>query len=281
MVVNEACLFCCPICGEPLTREGRVCRCPAGHSYDLSKEGYLYLLPVNQKHSLTPGDDREMSQARREFLSRGYYSPLLNTLRRLSVALTGPSPMVLDAGCGEGYYTAGVYQALLDAGKAPRIAGIDISKYILRLAAKREGRVEFAVASAYHLPLADGSVDLLLDCFSPLAIDEFRRVLRPGGVFLYVVPAAGHLWELKEILYDRPYPNEEKETPYDGFTYQEIVPVEDVITLPCREDIQNLFRMTPYAWKTPKSGVERLSGLDTLTVRTSFRVHVFRRDGGA
>ncbi len=161
------------------------------------------------------------------------------------------------------------------------MAGIDISKFSLRLAARRERRVEFAVASAYRLPLADGSVDLLLDCFSPLAIDEFRRVLRPGGVFLYVVPAAKHLWEMKEILYDCPYPNEEKETPYEGFTYQEIVPVEDVITLPCRGDIQNLFRMTPYAWKTPKAGVERLSKLDALTVHTAFRVHVFRRDSGA
>jgi len=272
-------LFCCPLCGAALTREEHVYRCPAGHSYDIAKEGHTYLLPVNQKHSLAPGDDQGMARARRDFLSKGYYAPLLNTLCHLSVSHTGPTPSVLDAGCGEGWYTAGVYRALLDAGKSPRMAGIDISKFILRSAAKREKRVEFAVASSYRLPLADGSIDLLLDCFSPLALEEFRRVLRPGGVFLYVVPAADHLWELKQVLYDRPYPNEEKETPYEGFAYESILPVEDTIALACREDIQNLFQMTPYYWKTPRSGAERLASLDTLTTRTAFRVHVFRREG--
>ena len=80
------------------------------------------------------------------------------------------------------------------------MAGIDISKPILRLAAKREKNVQFAVASSYRLPAADGSVDLLINCFSPLAIEEFRRVLRPEGHFLYVVPSAMHLWEMKQVL---------------------------------------------------------------------------------
>ena len=134
------------------------------------------------------------------------------------------------------------------------------------------------MASSYHLPVADQSVDVLLNCFSPLALEEFRRVLRPGGAFIYVVPAADHLWQLKEVLYDHPYPNEEKETPYEGFTYETIVPVDGAITLPCQEDIQNLFRMTPYAWKTPYTGKERLAALDSLTTRISFRIHVFRRN---
>ena len=272
-------LFRCPVCGGHLERSGHTYRCEMGHSYDIAKEGYTYLLPPNQKHSAAPGDDKGMAAARREFLSKGYYKPLLDTLCREILARAGASPAVLDTGCGEGYYTAGVYRALLEAGKAPRMAGIDISKFILRYAARREKGVEFAVASSYRLPVADGSVDILLNCFSPLALEEFRRVLRPGGTFLYVVPAANHLWELKQVLYDRPYPNEEKETPYEGFAYESILPVEDTITLACREDIQNLFQMTPYYWKTPKSGAERLASLDTLTTRIAFRVHVFRREG--
>ena len=272
-------LFRCPVCGGPLVREERAYRCEKGHSYDLAREGYTYLLPPNQKHSSAPGDDKGMAAARREFLSKGYYAPLLNTICSQILACSGDAPVLLDTGCGEGYYTAGIYHALRDAGKAPRMAGIDISKFILRSAAKREKRVEFAVASSYRLPLADGSIDLLLDCFSPLALVEFRRVLQPGGVFLYVVPAANHLWELKQVLYDRPYPNEEKETPYEGFAYESILPVEDTITLACREDIQTLFQMTPYYWKTPRSGAERLASLDTLTTRIAFRVHVFRREG--
>ncbi len=270
-------LFRCPACGEPLARGERAYACPNRHSYDLAKEGYAYLLPPNQKRSAAPGDDRQMALARREFLSRGYYEPLLNTICCEVLALCGESPVILDAGCGEGYYTAGIFQALRAAGRTPRMAGTDISKFILRSAARREKGIEFAVASSYRLPLADGSLDLLLDCFSPLALEEFRRVLRPGGVFLYVVPGERHLWELKQVLYDHPYLNEEKETPYEGFAYERVVPVDGVITLPGQEDIQNLFRMTPYYWKTPRSGGERLAALDTLETAVSFRIHIFRK----
>ena len=271
-------LFRCPLCAEPLRREEHTCRCPAGHSFDIAREGYTYLLPANRKHSAAPGDDREMAAARRDFLSRGYYEPLLNTLCSEILPRCGDAPTLLDSGCGEGYYTAGIYQALQAAGKQPRMAGIDISKFILRYAAKREKGVEFAVASSYRLPVADGSVDILLNCFSPLALEEFRRVLRPGGTFLYVVPAADHLWELKEVLYEHPYPNEEKETPYEDFSYEAIVPVDGRISLESQADIHALFQMTPYYWKTPKEGAERLASLDTLDCRIAFRVHIFRKN---
>ena len=193
-------LFCCPVCGAPLEREERVYRCPGGHSYDIAKEGYTYLLPPNRKHSADPGDDKAMAAARRDFLSKGYYSPLLNTICNWINTLPDEGPVILDAGCGEGYYTSGIRQALAVAGKLPKMAGIDISRSILRLAAKREKYVELAVASCFHLPFADEAADILLDCFSPLAIDEFRQVLKPGGHFLYVVPGAKHLWELKQVL---------------------------------------------------------------------------------
>ena len=270
-------LFRCPVCGAPLAREAQAYRCPGRHSYDIAREGYTYLLPPNQKHSAAPGDDKGMASARREFLSKRYYDSLLNTLCCQIQSFSGDSPVILDVGCGEGYYTAGIFQALTAAGKAPRMAGTDISKAILRSAAKREPGIEWAVASSYHLPVADSAVDILLDCFSPLALEEFRRVLRPGGFFLYVVPGAEHLWELKQVLYDHPYPNEERETPYEGFAYQSIVPVEDTITLPCQADIHALFQMTPYYWKTPRSGAERLAALETLATRVSFRIHIFQK----
>lgn len=272
-------LFVCPLCGGALTRQGGSYLCPNGHCHDVAREGYTYLLPVNRKHSRAPGDDKAMAAARNGFLSKGYYAPLRDMLCQLSVALTGPAPAVLDSGCGEGYYTAGIYQALCAAGKAPVMAGIDISKPILRLAAKREKALQLAVASSYHLPVTDSSIDLLLNCFSPLAIEEFHRVLRPGGYFLYVVPGQWHLWELKQVLYDRPYPNEVKETPYPGFRYADIRHVSDVIHLDCPADIQALFGMTPYCWKTPKSGAEKLCELSELDCRIAFDIHVFQKEG--
>lgn len=272
-------LFRCPICAQALQRLPDVYRCPNRHSFDIAKEGYTYLLPPNQKHSSAPGDDKGMAAARHAFLSRDYYFPLQKALCELAVSHCGDAPTLLDTGCGEGYYTAAVYQALCEAGKTPAMAGTDISKFILRHAAKRQRSIEFAVASSYHLPVADSSMDVLINCFSPLALEEFRRVLRPGGTFLYVVPAADHLWELKQVLYERPYPNEEKETPYEGFSYESIVPVDAEITLTSQNDIHALFQMTPYYWKTPKDGAERLAALETLTTRIAFRIHVFRKEG--
>ena len=270
-------LFRCTVCGAPLERQQRSYRCCAGHCFDIAKEGYTYLLPVNQRHSKTPGDDKAMTAARTAFLGRGYYDFLRQALCGLVVKYTPDAPSVLDVGCGDGYYTAALFDALYAAGKSPRMAGIDISKDMARRAAKQAKQAEIAVASAYHLPLSEACVDLLLDCFSPLSAEEFRRVLRPEGHFLYVVPAAEHLWEMKEILYDHPYRNETKETLYEGFRYAEILRVKDTITLPCQADIQALFGMTPYCWKTPRAGKERLAALDSLTTTAAFDIHIFTR----
>lgn len=173
----EKSLFTCPICAAPLERGERAYACPNGHAYDKAREGYVHLLPANKKHSKAPGDDKGMAEARRRFLSGGYYGHLLAALCALGAEYAPPGEAVLDSGCGEGYYTAGLWEAL---GRPP-LAGIDLSKPSVRLAARRVPEGEFAVASAYHLPLADASAGLVLNCFSPLALDEFRRVLRPGG----------------------------------------------------------------------------------------------------
>ena len=269
-------LFRCPLCASPLERGERTYRCPRGHSFDRAREGYVHLLPANQKHAREPGDDKAMAAARGRFLDGGWYAPLREELCHLALASAPEAPAVLDAGCGEGFYTAGVFQALQAGRGDVRMAGGDLSRPALRRASRRAPGVEFAVASVYRLPVVDTCADLLLDCFSPLALDEFRRVLRPGGVFLYVVPAARHLWELKEVLYDRPYLNREEDIPYQGFQYAEVVPVECRMDLD-RAALEDLFTMTPYRWKTPRQGIARMEALDGLSVTASFRIHVFRR----
>lgn len=271
-------LFCCPLCGERLERrEGRYC-CPSGHSFDVAAAGYTHLLPANRKHSKNPGDDKAMVAARAAFLERGHYAPLLSALCAAVLEQTAaPSPVLLDSGCGEGYYTAGLYQALSQAGQPPRTAGIDISKFALRRAAKRLPQGEFAVASVYRLPLAARSVDLVTNIFSPLAAEEFARVLRPGGLFCYVVPSARHLWELKEILYPKPYENPVKREDYPGFDWLGMEQVRDTLHLDRPEDIMALFHMTPYAWKTPREGIERLGSLHQIDTQIGFDIHLYRR----
>lgn len=275
-------LFSCPICGGPLRREEGRYACPQGHSFDLAREGYVNLLPANRQHSKAPGDDKEMTQARTRFLEGGWYGPLRDELCKL-IGRHGPdSPALLDVGCGEGWYTAALAESA--AAKGGRTAGIDLSKPAVRKAARRCPGSEIAVASAYRLPVGDATVDLLTDCFSPLAAEEFYRVLKPGGKFLYVVPGPRHLWELKSVLYEHPYENEDKREEYPGFHYVEVVPVETAFTLPDRQAIEDLYHMTPYSWKTPREGAERLTKLERLTVTAQFRIHVLEKrcpPGGA
>lgn len=268
-------LFRCPICAEPLTRGQRAYTCPAGHSYDLSGEGYTHLLPANQKHSKNPGDDKQMVAARCAFLDKGYYAPLRKALTDLATELTQgiSSPALLDSGCGEGYYTAGLAEVLPHA----RIAGIDISKFALRRAAKKVPVGEFAVASSYRLPVMDSSIHLLYNIFSPLSAQEFARVLVPGGYFVYVVPSQRHLWQMKQVLYENPYENPAKQEDYPGFAWQKAVPLRYTVTLDSNADIMSLFSMTPYAWKTPKTGVERLAQLPQLETEIGFDIHIYKR----
>ena len=269
-------LFCCPICGQPLEREERSYVCPKRHCYDIAKEGYVNLLPANKKHAKDPGDDRDMVAARTRFLEGGHYAPLREALAGL--VLEKAPAALLDLGCGEGWYTAGVCAALRENGLNTRVAGVDLSRSALKKAARRTAQAEFAVASVYHLPVADYAAELLLNCFSPLAPEEFRRVLAPGGSFLYVVPGAKHLWELKQVLYENPYENQEEETDYEGFSYERIVPVDFAMELDAPA-LQSLFQMTPYCWKTPKAGIERMNALEGLKVMAAFRIHVFRAEG--
>ena len=121
---------------------------------------------------------------------------------------------------------------------------------------------------------------MLTNIFSPLAIDEFARVLRPGGLFCYAVPSARHLWEMKEVLYPNPYENPVKREEYPGFTWQGVREVRYSLSLANSADIMALFRMTPYAWKTAKEGVTRLEALDRLTCQIGFDLHLYRRRSG-
>jgi len=270
-------LFKCPICGGKLERGEKSYACSSGHSYDIAAEGYVNLLPVNKKHSKLPGDDKNMVRARSRFLSSGYYEPLRKALIGLVLGLSSDSPAILDSGCGEGYYTEGIYDALKSAGKTPLVAGIDISKEAVKLAAKRVKSAEFAVASAYSLPLNIERIDLLLNCFSPLCGSEFRRVLKTGGYFIYVVPAPRHLWEMKRAVYDAPYENERHIAEYEGFELVKKETVDERISIPNRQTISDLFTMTPYFWETPQEGASRLLSLDSLETEISFDIYVYRK----
>ena len=260
----------CPVCGGPLLLAGRSLRCARAHSFDLAKEGYAYLLPMQKKHAADPGDGKAMVRARRAFLSAGHYAPLMATLAALCAAL--PHDHIVDAGCGEGSYDKYLYDAL----GCPQIAAFDLSKEAVRLASKLVPDAAFCVGGSFCAPVRDGWADLLLNIFSPMAEAEFARMLRPGGHLVYAVPTARHLFGLKEILYDCPYENEVRQTEYDGFAFVKAVESTAVITLE-GQSVQDLFAMTPYYWNTPADGAARLAECERLTTEIGFRFLVYQK----
>ncbi|HRQ39989.1 MAG TPA: methyltransferase domain-containing protein [Chloroflexota bacterium] len=193
----------CPICAQPLADYRQTWRCPTGHSFDVAREGYVNLRRSHKRLPETVGDAPEMLRARREFLSRGFYEPLSDLINEQVVtAITNqPVPVVVDAGCGEGYYLGRLAQRLAGQGaKGVSLFGLDIAKTAVRMAAKQVGgHGRFLVTDLNgRLPFADQSVQVLLNLFAPRHPVEFARLIRPDGLLLTVIPAPDHLQSLRD-----------------------------------------------------------------------------------
>ena len=193
----------CPQCAAPLAEHEGALRCPARHSFDLARAGYVSLL---RGGGAVSGDDDEMARARQRFLDTGAYDPLRTALADLAARTVptlagdgGHAPSVLDMGCGPGHYLA----TLLDRFPAARGLGVDTSARSLRFAARAHDRAAAVLGDVFApFPLADSSVDVLLDVFAPRNAAEFARVLRPDGALLVARPASDHLSELRALVPD-------------------------------------------------------------------------------
>lgn len=260
-------ILICPVCGEKLglTEKSYVCR--NKHSFDIAKSGYVNLLLSKHLGKTVHGDNKFMVQARRTFLDKGYYSPLKDILcSTVKKYLRGN--VILDAGCGEGYYTASIAETVPHT----EIVGIDISKTAAEYAAKRCKSVVFATASVFHIPIADNSCDMVVTMFAPYCGEEFQRVLKDNGIMIMAIPSEYHLWELKQAVYDVPYKNEVKPYELEGFRLIKRHRIRDKISLDSQEDIHSLFSMTPYYYRTGKIQQERLAALEKLETQIDFEL---------
>ncbi len=262
----------CPVCGKALQQNGRALQCESGHSFDLAREGYVNLLTGSRKSGDAIGDSRGMARARRAFLEQGRFRPLADALAEEIKALGKEKPRVLDICCGEGYYSEQLQRAL-----PCRLLGFDLSKEMVRLAAKRGLDALFFVANLSAIPLPDGCVDAALPRFAPFHEASFARVLAPDGALFSVVPGRRHLFELKEAVYDTPYENDERLPQTTALTLQGTRKVTAQIRLETPDEIRALFEMTPYAHRTSKEGIARLHRLETLDTTIDFVIGKYVR----
>ena len=270
-------LLICPVCSDALSKGEHTYSCPNGHSFDIASSGYCNLL-IRNRGGEWIGDNRQMVAARRSFLDSGAYAPLRDAVcSRVCDILCGISaPRIVDAGCGEGYYTRAISQSL--SGRPFSMVGMDISKSATQYAARRDKLTAYITASCFDMPIKSGCADLILSLFAPSAPEEFYRVLSPAGHVLMVVPGAEHLLELKQAVYDNAYLNREEKHSLSGFSVSDRQSVCYPVELTSREQIQALFSMTPYCHRTPKSGLERLNRLEHLHTTLSFLLLTFQKD---
>lgn len=269
--------FVCPVCGKTLERREKVYCCENSHSFDISKKGYVNLL-LSSASGKVHGDDKAMITARAEFLSRGFYDELSGRVAGLAAQYCKDGGIVLDAGCGEGKYTSDIAKELEKSGKEAAVVGIDISKDAVNLAAGRDKTCCFAVASAAKLPMADKSTDVIVSIFAPFFAEEFSRVLSENGVIIRVFPLARHLWELKELVYDTPYENPETDMEENGFEIAEKHEVRYKILTENREDIRNLFIMTPYFYRTSEKDAEKILRVEKMEISLNFGIAIYRKN---
>ena len=260
----------CPICGGTLQQIEKTCRCTEGHCFDIARQGYVNLLPVQQKHSLNPGDTREQVLSRRSFLEAGFYQPIADTLCAAAVEL-GISGPILDVGCGEGYYSSLVAQAL----NAP-LTGLDISKEAVRCAAAKYKNAQWICGSAARLPVQTDSVGLLTSLFALTVPEEFRRVLRQDGYYFQVLAQEDHLLGLKSIIYPTLTHKGKNTAPLlEGFHLEKQIPIRFSFTVEgCQ--VQNLLSMTPHVYRISKEGAQRLAQTETLTDTASAVLNIYR-----
>ena len=268
-------MFVCPVCGEGLTRGEKSYICPKGHCFDIARQGYVNLL--NSSSRGRHGDDKLMVKARADFLSKGLYDPLSREIAACAVQYAPEDSLILDAGCGEGKYTADVLHTLQSTGKTVQMIGIDISKDALIYAAKRSDQLHLAVASSAALPLGSGCADIVLNIFSPFISGEFLRVLSAGGVLIRVYPLERHLWQLKELLYENPYENPPHETEVGGFSQVETRHVVYSVLLRSNAEIMELFKMTPYYYKTSREDQKKAENARSLELTLQFGISVYRK----
>ena len=289
MQITAATNLACPIDGLPIEAHGAQRRCMAGHSFDVAREGYCNLLVVQHKASRDPGDSKDMVAARRRFLETGHFEPIadrmFNTVRECVAAAAGGAFNIVDAGCGEGYYLDRLGR-LAAANPEPGtlgLAGIDVSKWAIKAAARRKVPVSWLVANNRRPPFLAGSVDLVLCLFGFPVWEGLRQVQKPGGHVLLVDPAADHLLELREIIYPtvkRSPPPPLATAQAAGYALEREEGLRCSATLTGAEVVRDLVAMTPHAHRLPQAGRNALAELSSLsvTIDVVFRLLVLERE---
>lgn len=267
-------LLKCPCCGNGMHMRDNslLCNAPKSHCYDRASEGYIHMLPT---HS-AGGDSLAAVRSRTAFLDTDAYLPIAKAICELLHKHIRQGSVVVDAGCGEGYYSCRIAKSGFS------VIGLDLSKSGIRAAAKRAKRETcentlFLVGNLFSMPLLDASADALVNIFAPCVESEFLRILKPEGFLTVVYAGPKHLMGMKRAIYKEVYENEVRADMPAHMTLVDQASVTYTISLSGNESIQNLFAMTPYYWRTGMADREKLLHLDALETEIDIGIDLYQK----
>tara|TARA_R110002111_G_scaffold137196_2_gene203005 strand:- start:157 stop:999 length:843 start_codon:yes stop_codon:yes gene_type:complete len=280
MTISPFEALACPLDGSALQISGRSWRCANGHSFDIARQGYIHLLPVQNKRSKDPGDNKKMVAARQRFLSSGFYQPLADAMSRavFHEEFNESSINCLDAGCGEGYY---MRQLARSASETIDLAlmGLDISKWAVLSAAKQDKSSSLVVGSNANLPVLPETLDRILCLFGFPVYPEFARVLKSGGEIVQMDAGVDHLRELREIIYpELRAPRSDQKAMPEGFTNLDTSVIRYTLALPDKGSIADLLAMTPHLYRASADGLARAAELESLSVTVDVILRRIRKN---
>ena len=265
-------LLRCPICKGALSQEGNSLLCAKRHCFDVARQGDVNLAPGRRADFYT----KELFVSRAAVLEGGVFDPVIEAIGgAIERHVRAAQPVLVDAGCGEGYYTRRVL-----AERAMTRIGFDLCKEAVRLAARSDKAGSYFVGDLANIPLEDACADVLLDVFTPANYAEFARVLRPGGVIVKLSPRAGYLVQLREAAKDQL-----RHARYEGGRVEEYAASrmqvletrEITYTLPVSEAlVWHLARMTPMLAGVDLERVD-LSGVREITIDETMVVGQFTK----
>lgn len=268
--------FVCPICKGKFSRVENSLKCDKGHSFDIASSGYINLLKPGKMNNAKAGDSKEMIKARSNFFSCGAYAPIREKICSIVEKLN--NNVIVDAGCGEGYYTEYIANKLENS----HVIGFDMSKFGCEHGAKSSRRMNksnilYSVSSIFDMPLNDECANVVVNMFAPVASEEFYRILTTQGHLIVVSSGIEHLNGLKKILYADVYDNEEKFLNYDGFELLNVENLKYETIIENNETIYNLFTMTPYYHRTSLQDKDKLKYIDKLTTMIDVNFAIYRK----
>ncbi|MBR5315609.1 MAG: methyltransferase domain-containing protein [Firmicutes bacterium] len=266
-------LFQCPKCKKKIRFHAGGLVCKKEHTFDIAAKGYVNLL---QQTKAFKGYDADFFQSRRRFFSSGYYDHIVeHVVETVDKFFASEEELVvLDAGCGEGGYSAALEGAMTKAGKTAQILAFDIAADAIKVAAGNDN-VKWMIADITNIPVKDQVVDCILDVFTPANYKEFNRVLKDGGYLIKVVPGSLHLTELRQAVSDqlqnKEYSNEDV-TDYFEDHYQLIERQKLTKTMAIEgQALEDLIRMTPLLFDVDKTKLD-VSSIKEITIEAEVLV---------